>query len=1794
MHALRDVPGPAQAGTLDVEIVVPVYNEQEDLVPCVRRLHDYLRDFPFSTQITIADNASTDATLLRAYGLAAELPDVRVVHLDAKGRGRALHTVWSASTASVVAYMDVDLSTDLSALLPLVAPLMSGHSDVAIGSRLSRSARVVRGPRREVISRCYNVLLRTVLRARFSDAQCGFKAMRTVCARALLPHVHDNDWFFDTELLVLAERSGLRIAEVPVDWVDNPDSRVDVVATALADLRGVARVGHALATGALPLRDLRQQFGRHPIDVPGVPKPLSWQAIRFASIGVLSTIAYLALFLLLRAPFGAQAANLAALLLTAVANTAANRRFTFGVVGAGVARHQAQGLVVFGLGLALTSGSLALLAHAYAHPPRLIEVTVLVAANLAATALRFVLLRHWVFASSKGRVMTAVLTPPASSAGGQLPRRWAVTSAHLRRKCPPALVALLGGTAALYLWGLSASGYGNEFYAAAVQAGTKSWKAFFFGSLDQSNFITVDKPPLSLWPMELAGRLFGFNSWTLLAPQALEGVLAVALLYATVRRWFGPAAALIAGAVLAVTPVAVLMFRFDQPDALMTLLLVAAAYFVTRAIDDGRLRWMLLAGGVMGLNFLTKGLQPFTVLPALALVYLVASDASLRRRIAHLLAAGAALVAGAAWWVLAVALWPAADRPYIGGSTNNSALDLAFGYNGLGRITGNETGAGGGGGGGGPTFSGQAGIGRLFNSEMGTQIAWLLPAALIALAALVALARRAPRTDRTRAAALLWGGWLVVTGLVLSYAGGIIHPYYTVELAPAIAALVGIGSVLLWRQRADWRARVALATGVAVTGLWSFQLLARTPDWNSWLRLVLLVVALGAATALLVPPQRLARGAVAVGVAGLVVVTGASSAYALSTAAASHNGSTPSAGPASAAGVGGARGRSWRRPHRHRRIRRRAGRHATERHAGWRARRYARGHATERRLPKSGRRHGRHCWRYLEFGVGQPAQEGNHPLGGSDRRRPERRIDRTGQWQGRHGDRWLERFGPGAHPRPVQGLRRCGRHQLLRSGRRGRSGRRQQRDRQLGRSELHGDDRRRIDRLRPDESQLVTTTLAAPPAGGQFASRWALARAHLRRKCPPGLVVLLTATAALYTWGLSRSGWANQFYAAAAQSGSKSWTAFLFGSLDQSNFITVDKPPASLWVMDISVRLFGLNSWSILVPQALEGVAAVALLYAAVRRVSTPTAGLLAGAILATTPVATLMFRFDNPDALLVLLMTAAAYATVRATERASARWLMLAGAVIGFAFLTKMLQGLLVVPGLGAAYLVAAPTTLRRRIGHLLAALGAMIVAAGWWIALVELWPAGSRPYIGGTNGNSILELTFGYNGLGRLDGASNNGNVSGGTGGFSSGQTGVTRLFGTEMGAQISWLLPAALVAIAALAWLTARRPRTDTLRASLIVWGGWLLVTGGVLSFASGIIHPYYTVALAPAIAALVGLGVATLWRSRQSEGARWVLAALVAAAGWWTFELLGRSDWMPWLRWVVLLAGAAAVGAVLAARSALLVATTVAAAMLGGPVAYSLQTAATAHTGAIPSAGPASSGFGGGPGGRRRTAERPSRHETGCARRQSGRCTGRPRNRRRRRRRLHGRRGRPRGWRSRGRIDGRRRAQVAAHGQCRRLPLGGRDDRRQRGGLTRVGHRPGSDVARRLQRHRPGNHAQRVQTPCGARKSALLRIGRVGLHRLGRRAILDGVPDPAMDHVDVHGPDRRQYDGVRPDVEHRRVAALTNRDAEERRPLRESTRHSHSANRGPQIPNRQGDAARTPSAPHRESGSLRPRW
>jgi len=381
-----------------VDVVLPVYNEEAGLARNVLRLHDFLDEqFPFTFRITIADNASTDETWAIARSLAATLPRVSAFHLDEKGRGRALKAAWSSSDAAVLAYMDIDLSTDLAALLPLVAPLVSGHSDLAIGTRLARSSVVDRGSRRELISRCYNCLTRLALGCRFSDAQCGFKAIRADRARKLLPWIEDDGWFLDTELLVIAERAGLRIHEVPVDWTDDPDSRVEIVPTAIADLKGIARLRRALARGRLPLAALGG--GRAAAAAAGRRRGrLLRQALCFGLIGVASTLAYAVLYVLLRDLLPAQAANALALLLTAMANTAANRRITFGVRDAGGhLRQQSQGLVVFALGLAVTSGSLFLLRRYDPAASHGVELTVLIAASVIATLLRFVLFRTWIF-----------------------------------------------------------------------------------------------------------------------------------------------------------------------------------------------------------------------------------------------------------------------------------------------------------------------------------------------------------------------------------------------------------------------------------------------------------------------------------------------------------------------------------------------------------------------------------------------------------------------------------------------------------------------------------------------------------------------------------------------------------------------------------------------------------------------------------------------------------------------------------------------------------------------------------------------------------------------------------------------------------------------------------------------------------------------------------------------------------------------------------------------------------------------------------------------------------------------------------------------------------------------------------------------------------------------------------------------------------------------------------------------------------------------------------------------------
>jgi 4-amino-4-deoxy-L-arabinose transferase-like glycosyltransferase len=477
----------------------------------------------------------------------------------------------------------------------------------------------------------------------------------------------------------------------------------------------------------------------------------------------------------------------------------------------------------------------------------------------------------------------------------------------------------------------------------------------------------------------------------------------------------------------------------------------------------------------------------------------------------------------------------------------------------------------------------------------------------------------------------------------------------------------------------------------------------------------------------------------------------------------------------------------------------------------------------------------------------------------------------------------------------------------------------------------------------------------------------------------PALAGLLAATAALYLWGLSASGWANAFYSAAAQAGSVSWKALFYGASDAASSITVDKPPLSLWVMGLSARLFGVNSWSILAPQALMGVASVGVLYAAVRRRAGAGAALLAGAALATTPVAVLMFRFNNPDALLTLLLVGAAYAVVRAQEAASTRWLVLAGTLVGLGFMTKMLQALLVVPGFALVYLLTAPTPVRRRIVQLLASGAAMLVAGGWWVAVVTLVPASARPYIGGSQSNSVLELALGYNGLGRLTG-NETGSVGGGTGGGTGGpggggwgQTGLTRMFDAEIGGQVAWLIPAALILALAALWFGRRAPRTDPLRAAVGVWLSWLLVTGLTFSLMAGIFHAYYTVALAPAIAALVGLGAGLLWRRRHDPVAAGGAAVVLAGTAWWSWALLQRSSgWQSWLGPVVLVGGLLAAGLVLAwpwlgRRTAAAAALAAIAVGLAGPTAYAAQTASTAHTGAIPSAGPTVAGAMGGPGG-----------------------------------------------------------------------------------------------------------------------------------------------------------------------------------------------------------------------------------
>ena len=708
-----------------IDIVVPVLNEEKIIRRSITTLDEYMaKHLPYRYQITIADNGSQDKTLEIAKNLAEKHRSVRVISLAERGRGRALKRVWQNSPADILAYMDVDLSTSLDDFLPMIHPLVVSEAGVAIGSRLMKDSRTSRGVKREFISRCYNNLIKWTSGTKFSDAQCGFKAIRRDVAAKFLPKIKDNEWFFDTELLIKTERAGVPIHEQPVTWIEDTDSRVKIVKTAVDDLKGLYRVNKEL--------DKRSWF-----------------------------------------------------------------------------------------------------------------------------------------------------------------EKWTL----------PVLLALTG---TLYLFGALHNGMANSYYAAAVQAASQDWTAWLFGSLDAANYVSVDKPPLATMVMGLSTRLFGFSSFLMLLPSVLAGVGSVWLVYAAVKRQFGFTSAVIAGVVLAFTPVAVLMFGFNTPDAILTLMLTASGYAFLRSLEGKRpLLWLGLAGLFTGLAFNTKMLQGLMVLPAMVLVYLVFAKPPIVTRFLHVMFAGVITAMSTLWWSVLVWLTPAGSRPWVGSTNDNNIWSLIFGYNGLGRLLGGRGMGGGPGGGHGPGstgFGGQTGIFRIFNNDFGPNIAWLLVLALAGGGLLLWILRKTPRTNRGRAAVIFWMLWLLIHIVVFSMTSGVIHPYYVVVMAPAVAALVGISLPFLWgaytrRKPYAW----LLPVLVGVTAVTTVIILgyAGTMTWLMWtVGLLGIVGMIGLLINLYTPRRWLQNLAI---VATLSACTLAPTVYTLATVNITHTGSIPTAGPSSTA-----------------------------------------------------------------------------------------------------------------------------------------------------------------------------------------------------------------------------------------------------------------------------------------------------------------------------------------------------------------------------------------------------------------------------------------------------------------------------------------------------------------------------------------------------------------------------------------------------------------------------------------------------------------------------------------------------------------------------------------------------------------------------------------------------------------------------------------------------------------------------------------------------------------------------
>ena len=710
---------------LFIDIVVPVLNEEKILQKSITTLDEYMaKHLPYRYQITIADNGSQDKTPEIAKSLAEKHQSVQVVSLAERGRGRALKQVWQNSSADILAYMDVDLSTSLDDFLPMIQPLVAGEAGVAIGSRLMKDSKTSRGVKREFISRCYNRIIKWTSGTKFSDAQCGFKAIRRDVAAKFLPKIKDNEWFFDTELLIKTERAGVPIHEQPVTWIEDTDSRVKIVKTAVDDLKGLYRVNKELDK------------------------------------------------------------------------------------------------------------------------------------------------RSWL-------------------------EKWTL----------PALLVLTG---ALYLFGALHNGMANSYYAAAVQAASQDWTAWLFGSLDAASYVSVDKPPLATMVMGLSARLFGFSSFSMLLPSVLAGVGSVWLVYAAVKRQFGFMSAAIAGMVLAMTPVAALMFGFNNPDAILTLMLTASGYAFLRLLEGKwPLLWLGLAGLFTGLAFNAKMLQGLMVLPAMVLVYLVFAKPPIITRFLHMMFAGVITTISTLWWSVLVWLTPAGSRPWVGSTNDNNIWGLIFGYNGLGRLLGGRGMGGGPGGGHGPGgtgFGGQTGIFRIFNSDFGPNIAWLLVLALAGGGLLLWILCKTPRTNRGRPAVIFWMLWLLIHIVIFSMTSGVIHPYYVVVMAPAVAALVGISLPFLWgayvrRKPYAW----LLPVLVGVTAVTTVIILgyAGTMTWLMWIvGLFGLAGMIGLFVNLYTPRRWLQNSAI---IAALAACTLAPTVYTLATVNVAHTGSIPTAGPSSTA-----------------------------------------------------------------------------------------------------------------------------------------------------------------------------------------------------------------------------------------------------------------------------------------------------------------------------------------------------------------------------------------------------------------------------------------------------------------------------------------------------------------------------------------------------------------------------------------------------------------------------------------------------------------------------------------------------------------------------------------------------------------------------------------------------------------------------------------------------------------------------------------------------------------------------